>query len=139
MNKAQLRDTLLNDLSTWGSDFSRWPQDRVSGARETILQDRDIRRAWEAERNLDRAIARHKEQSARDLEASGALERVRRRALARVPVQVSRLGWHRIAAAMLLAGALGGVMDVYFARPLTGTADLVMLDPVYGLSDTEMQ
>jgi hypothetical protein len=54
-------------------------------------------------------------------------------------VPLSRLGWHRIAAAMLLAGALGGAMDIYLANPPGERAHLVLLDPLYGLNDTEMQ
>lgn len=133
------RDALLTGLAAFGSDFSRWPEERGSGAREAILQDGDLRQAWERARELDYALAERKEEFAREIAASGAVGRVRRAALARLPVPLSQLGWHRIAAAMLLAGALGGAMDLYLASAPGGGADLVLLDPLYGLNDTEMQ
>lgn len=133
------RNAILVDLAAYGSDFLRWPQERVPGAREAVLQDDDVRRAWERQCGLDRAIARHRSELDRELVESGAVERVRRRTLARLPSPLAEVGWRRIAAAVLVAGALGCVMDLYLAPSTFETADLVLLDPIYGLTETELQ
>jgi hypothetical protein len=40
---------------------------------------------------------------------------------------------------VLVAGMLGGVMDLFLADETPDSADVVMLDPLYGLADTELQ
>ena len=139
MSDPDRTKALLTDLGTYGADFSRWPLERAVGAREAILERRDVRRAWERERELDRAMARHRDALDREIAASGVMERVRKGAVARLPTPLSVLGWQRIAAAMLMAGAFGGVMDLYLAQGPTETADVVLLDPLYGLYETEIQ
>ena len=139
MSDPDRSKALLTGLGVYGSDFARWSLERAVGAREAILQDGVVRRAWEGERDLDRAMAQHRDALDREIAASGAMERVRKGTVARLPNPLSVLGWQRIAAAMLMAGAFGGVMDLYLAQRPTETADVVLLDPLYGLYETEIQ
>ena len=138
MHDMNRRQALLADLGTFGSDFSRWPQDRMSGAPQACLQDRDFRRAWEGERELDRGIAAEREAWDQEVAGSGTIERVRRRTLARLPGPLAGLGWQRIAAAALVAGMLGGATERFIAQE-AAPEEMVLLDPLYGLNDTGIQ
>ena len=71
--------------------------------------------------------------------ATGALDRVKAGALQRLPMRASLpMSWRRIAAAMVMAGVLGGAMDVYLIER-QDLADVVALDPLLGLDDTSLQ
>lgn len=129
----------LQALGAYGADIGRWPADAASGAREALLSDPGFRRAWEHERELDRRLTTFRGELDRDVAQSGGAGRVRRTVLARVPGPLAAFGWQRIAAAVLVAGMLGGVMDLFLAAELPDSAEVVMLDPLYGLADTELQ
>lgn len=135
---ARIRES----LGAFGADLSRWPAERVAGAREALLARPDVRRAWEAEGALDRAIAAagaHLDQAIAD---SGAAERVRRATLARLPHALAatpRLAWRRIAAAVLFACILGGTTDLLLSDPAAEATDFVMLDPLYAFDAAEVQ
>jgi hypothetical protein len=126
-------------LATFGAELSRWPETRRSGAREALLRDQKFRRAWERERDLDRAIQTCAGELDREIAAAGALARVRERALARLPDPIAGIGWQRIAAAMLVAAMLGGAMDLVLMEETEASADVVMLDPLYGLAETAFE
>jgi hypothetical protein len=128
-------------LAAFGADFSKWPPDRVSGAREALLRDPEFRRAWETERELDRGIATARGELEDAIGRSGAVGRVRHAALARLPGSpFGRIGLGRIAAATLLAAILGGAMDLLLVGQEGETADVALVDPVlYGLEPTEIQ
>ncbi len=127
-------------LSTFGADIAKWPGDRASGAREALMRDPGFRDAWEKERVLDRAILSVRGELDGEIGRSGAIGRVREAALARVPLpSLDPAGWARIAAAVLVAGMLGGAMDLLLARQ-NREADVALVDPIlYGLDLTEIR
>lgn len=139
MRDTEPRDALLGSLGTFGADLAKWPQAQARAAREALLGRPEFRRAWERERDLDRAVREHREALDAGIAASGALGRVRSRTLARLPAPPAGLRWQRIAAAVLVAGMLGGMLDVFLTERATATADIVMLDPLYGLEELEIQ
>jgi hypothetical protein len=128
-------------LATFGSDFSRWRPDTAQGAREALLADPTLRRAWEHERALDRTMAAARGELDDQIGRSGAVRRVREAALARTPQSpLGRTDWRRIAAAVLVASVLGGAMDLVLAGRGGEVADVAMVDPVlYGLDAMEIQ
>ena len=88
-----------------------------------------------------KAIATAREEFDGTISRSGAVRRVRQATLARLPHSpLGRIGLGRIAAAMLVAGILGGAMDLILAGQEGETADVAVVDPVlYGLEPTEIQ
>lgn len=131
---------LRKSLATYGSEISKWPPERAAGAREALMSVPDFRRAWEDERALDRALGGARQALDDEIARSGALQRLRWQTLARLPLNaLEGLGWHRVAAAVLIAGMLGGATDLLLPEPVTDTADVVMLDPLSGVDETELQ
>lgn len=126
-------------LATIGADFSRWPEDQVRPARAALLADPVFRRAWEAERELDAGLIAHGESLDRSIEASGAAARVGAQVLKRLPaVAYAALPWRKVAAAMIVAGALGGAMDLVLPDQGSDSSDLVTVDPLLALDDTAL-
>ncbi|HWT29874.1 MAG TPA: hypothetical protein VN240_02495, partial [Propylenella sp.] len=76
-----------------------------------------------------------------EIARSGCCARVRTRTLARLRRHpYAGLDWRKIAAAFLVAGMLGGAIDVLLFRPESEPADIVMVDPVlYGLDFAELR
>ena len=130
---------LHETLRIFGSDISGWPPERALRARERLLSDPEFRRAWERERDLDRMLAGHRDALDRSIRESGALERVRSGVLGRLPIALAGFRWQRIAAAMLVAGMLGGALDLFLPEPAADAPEIAMLDPLYGIDDTELQ
>jgi hypothetical protein len=131
---------LFRSLAAFGADFSRWPTGRDAGAREALLSDPAFRRAWEAERDLDRLLSTHRDEMDTAVAGSGAAGRVGRNTLARLPsAAFAKMHWHRIAAAMLVAGMLGGVMDMVLARQAGEPAEFAGIDPLFTLDDSALQ
>ncbi|HEX2257600.1 MAG TPA: hypothetical protein VHG92_13050, partial [Afifellaceae bacterium] len=51
-------DGLARMLAAYGAALERWPDaERGAEARRRLMADRTFRAAWEAERDLDRALA----------------------------------------------------------------------------------
>jgi hypothetical protein len=130
-------DSLLASLGAFGSDFSRWPAERAAGHREALLAAPELRRAYEAERALDGALAELRQEMDRAIRQSGALRRVRERALARVPAPpLAGLRWRRIAAAVLVAGMLGGALDAVLGPPpASEVGDVAALEALLSVGD----
>lgn len=121
--------TLIATLRAYGSDLSRWP-DHAHGAREALVARPDVRRAWESERVLDRTLAAHRNAMDQEIAASGAASEIRRRLLSRISTDpLAGIPWRSVAAAMLVAGMLGGAIDLVLPEPLELT-DMAMLDPL---------
>lgn len=140
MSERTGHDELHHALRTLGADLSRWAPEDAMRARAALLASPELRRAYEEERVLDQAL-----RSARDtldLEArlAGAGERVRRSALARIPANpLAGIEWRKLAAAVLVAGVLGGGADFLLADPAADAPELVMLDPLEGSGDMDLQ
>ena len=127
---AEMRpEALLESLRAFGSDLSRWPDRLQAAAREALLARPEFRRDWESERVLDRALAEHRDALDGDIARSGAAQRVRRH-LVRASDPLAGMRWRSIAAAMLVAGMLGGAIDLALPDPSTELADTAMFDPL---------
>ena len=133
------RNTLNEKLAVFGSDFSKWPRGLSVRGREAVLADPEFRRAWESERAIDRRLAQHRSELDGAIAESGAVERVSRRVLAQAPSPWIGVGWQKVAAAVLLAGMLGGAVDLFLAEQAPEAADIVLLDPLYGLAEAELE
>jgi len=128
--------TLIARLRIYGSDLSRWP-DHQQAAREALVAQPDVRRAWESERVLDRAMAAHRDAMDQEIARSDAASGIRRRLLSRIPADpLAGIAWRSVAAAMLVAGMLGGAIDLVLPEPLEST-DMAMLDPLDTLDDAD--
>lgn len=117
-------------LDTYGADFDRWnnPEAALAG-REQLLRDRAFRHDWDAERRLDAALLATRTELDRDIEESGALQRLKRQTLAATrPANLAEFGWHRLAAAIVLAALLGGTFDILFLARPTAPASVVVGD-----------
>lgn len=125
------RDAMLEGLAAFGADLSRWPEERAQGARRALLGRPDFRRAWEVARDLDSALAEEGMRIDRCIVESGAMVRLSRRTLARISGNpLAGIRWERIAAAMLVAGMLGGAMDLIMPDRAADALDLALLDPL---------
>jgi hypothetical protein len=125
------RDMLLDRLYTYGADLARWPDVIAAEARKAMLADPAFRRAWEAERDVDRALLAEREAIDGDVSRSGAAARIRAHLVGRlVSNPMAGWSWRSIAAAVLLAGMLGSVFDLVLPEPAAETPDVAMLDPL---------
>src|SRR5687767_12502338 len=140
MSERSNTDDLHRSLAAFGADLARWPPERAAGAREALLRDPSFRRAWEEEKRLDDTLAAHRAELDRALPTAQAVERLRRRTLSQLPaVAFADMHWQGIAAAMLVAGMLGGAMDVFLTERQAPAADAVVLDPLFSLEDPVLQ
>ena len=132
------KESTTATLQAFGADFSRWPEGRAAAGRRLLVGDLGFRAAFEAESRLDEAFAHAREAEMADAALAGAAERIRRRLLARVrrgPFAAFR--WRQVAAAMLLAGMLGGAIDLALVKWGAGGLDIAMLDPLAAIEGTD--
>lgn len=123
---------LHDALAAFGSDLSRWPDALSPAARAALLSKPRFRQAWEEERELDREMLTLRDELDRSIRAGGGIDRVRRAALAGLPVQVpASLVWSRVAAGVLVAAMLGGVMNYVLAEDAAATSEIAAVDPLY--------
>ncbi len=140
MSKERNGQELFDALGAFGADLSRWPLPSASAARAALLADPVFRIAWEKERELDFALLGIRETLDKEAARSGAIGRVRRSLLAQLPTDpLAGLSWRKVAAAMLAAGMLGGAMDLFLPDAPAMTPDLVMLDPLSGFDESDLQ
>jgi hypothetical protein len=127
--------TLIARLRSYGADLSRWPDHQQAG-REALVASSDVRRTWESERVLDRFLSAHRDAMDLEIVRSDAASRIRRRLLSQLPADpLAGMAWRSVAAAILVAGMLGGAIDLVLPEPLE-PADLAMLDPLDDGADT---
>jgi hypothetical protein len=120
-------------LAAYGSNLSRWP-DGSSEAREALLSQPEFRRAWERERDLDRKLADDRDQLDAEIARSGALARLGRLAAHRASAGLlADISWRRVAAAVLVAGMLGGVLDLMLPSPPADPIEMALVDPLASL------
>ncbi len=74
-----------------------------------------------------------------EIRRSGSLERVRRNVLLRRSGNfLAGISWQRIAAAVLVAGMLGGAVGLVLPQPQpTDTFDVAAVDPLYAVDGTD--
>jgi hypothetical protein len=124
---------LFDKLGAFGSDLSRWPNSQAE-ARAALISDRAFRVAHERERAFDRKLAAERDTLDRDLARSGALDRVRSRTLAGLPASgLAGIPWSRIAAAILVAGMLGGAVDMLLPAAPDEPMEVAIGDPLYSI------
>jgi hypothetical protein len=120
---------LVDGLAAFGTDFSRWPEDRTAAARRALLGEPEFRRAFDDARAFDAKLAGEREAMDLAVRGSEALARLSRRTLAQLePDPLAGLRWERVAAALMVAALLGGATDLLLPR--TESPDVVMLDPL---------
>lgn len=81
---------------------------------------------------LDSGLARAAQALDSEIAASGAVDRVTRRVMARVAQQPARRAiWFAIAAALIVAAGLGSLADLAFVGGRTGAGqEVVVMDPL---------
>jgi hypothetical protein len=123
-------------LAAYGSDFSRWP-DGEREARAALLSDRSFRAEWEGEREVDRLVAEERAALDAEIAASGAMTRLARIASRPLPAGAG-VPWRRVAAGVLVAGVLGGALDLLIPQSSAEPPELAFLDPLasYDIADT---
>ena len=140
MRDARFEQALNGSLLAYGSDLARWPPEIAARARAALLAEPSFRRAWEKEQSLDLALLAGRESLDAEIARSGAGSRIRKHLLARLPGDpLAGMRWRSVAAAMLLAGMLGGVVDLVLPEPVAESPDIAMLDPLHGLDEADVQ
>ena len=120
-------------LATHGSDLSRWPDDAAE-AREALLGQPKFRRAWEKERELDRALAADRHSLDAEISRSGAIARLGRLSARHTSAGLlADVPWRRVAAGVILAGMLGGALDLMLPSPQPDPIEMALVDPLTGL------
>jgi hypothetical protein len=138
MRDADLTEILVRNLAVYGSELSRWP-DHGEEARAALLGNLDFRRAWERERDLDRRLAADREALDAEVLRSGTLQRLKRNLLLGEADPLAGIPWSRVAAVVLLAGMLGGALDLLLPEPASEPLDVAIVDPLDGLDLVEMR
>lgn len=83
---------------------------------------------------LDRLIAKHRTALDEEIAASGALRRVRHGVLMRASVDpLAGLHWRRVAAVVLVAGMLGGAVDLILPDNAADSFNVATVDALYDL------
>jgi hypothetical protein len=128
-------------LDAYGADLGRWPQAQATAARALLLSDRAFRRDFDDARRLDAALQAGRSEMDARIEGSEAMARLRERTRGGPPhVAGLRLNWRRVAAAVLVAGLLGGTFDSVLMAEQAQTQAVVLVDPIlYGPDEAELQ
>jgi hypothetical protein len=125
-------------LAVYGSDLSRWPGGAAE-ARAALLADPEFRRAWETERELDRALAAERDALDAEIAGSGAAERLGRLAARGAPAGfLADIPWRRVAAGVIFAGMLGCALDLFLPGP-SDAVEVAMFDPLDAADGADMR
>jgi hypothetical protein len=125
---SEARHDLFRRLAVYGSDLSRWP-DRSGDAKAGLLRDPEFRRAFEDERIFDSDLVEHREMLDREIAGARTVARLKRRLLRNAAGPLAGMDWRRIAAAVIIAGMLGGALDLMLPDAGDQT-DIAILDPL---------
>jgi hypothetical protein len=122
------RAALAEALGTYGADFSRWPDAiMAAAARRAVLADPGLRAAFDAEKALDALLDEARATGDCEIAASGALSRIRDKALSPLRADpLADLSWRRIAAALVLSAMVGSSTNLLFAESDTSTEDTTL-------------
>lgn len=126
-----VRRSLDDLLSTYGSDLSRWPEQDAE-AKAELLRNPEFRRAWERERALDGVLTGHRGELEGEIARAGALARLRQRLERRAAGPLAGVAWRRLAAAVVVAGLLGGALDLMLPERVAESLDVALVDPLSG-------
>jgi hypothetical protein len=120
-------------IETFGADLQKWPAARAAQVRAELLSEPEVRRAFDLARDFDATLVAERAVLDQQIAASGAMERLRWRLLARAKGDpLAGFRWQRLAAAMLVAGMLGGAVDLLLPERTTEPSEAAVLGPFYG-------
>ena len=120
---------LFGLLGAYGSDLSRWPR-RATEARAELLRDPEFREAFEDERVFDRDLADHRAALDREIADAHTIASLKRHLIGDLAGPLAGMDWRRIAAAVLVAGTLGGALDLMLPDASADQTDIAILDPL---------
>ena len=123
------RHDLFRRLAIYGSDLSRWPE-RAVEAKTALLSDQEFRRAFDDERIFDHDLTEHREMLDREIAGTQTVAHLRRSLLRHAAGPLAGMDWRRIAAAVLIAGMLGGALDLMLPDASGDQTDIAILDPL---------
>jgi hypothetical protein len=123
------RHDLFRRLAVYGSDLSRWPE-RATEAKAALLRDPEFRRIFEDERIFDGDLAGHREMLDRDIAGAHTVARLKRSLARHAGGPLAGMDWRRVAAAVLVAGMLGGALDLMLPDAGADQTDIAILDPL---------
>lgn len=129
---ANDRHELAEALDRYGADLASWPDPSLANeARRRALADRDFRARIDAAASLAMGLAAVRDQIDAEIAAAGAAGRVQAAVLAALPPRRHTRRWALVAAAVLVAAALGALADVtIFAPAGSRPIEVVILDPL---------
>jgi len=123
---------LVDAIDRHGADLAAWPDvPLANAARRAALADRTFRARLDAAASFEAALALLRDDVDAGIAASGATTRVRAAVLAALPRRNSRHRWALVAAAVVVAAALGALADVTILAPAGSEPfEVVTLDPL---------
>lgn len=130
---------LAEAIDRHGADLASWPDQLLANSvRRAALADRAFRARLESAAALGAALASLRAAMAAEIAAAGAPARVAAAVLTSLPPRRNVRRWALLAAAVVVAAALGALIDVTFLAS-TGSEpmEVVILDPlVFGPATT---
>ena len=130
---------LSEAIDRYGADLAAWSdQSLANDVRRAALADRAFRARLDWASALDDGLALLRETMDAEVAASGAATRVEAAVLAAVPRRSNARRWAMVAAAVVVAAALGSLADVTILSPAgSEPMEVVILDPlVFGPGGT---
>jgi hypothetical protein len=120
---------LFGLLGAYGSELSRWPK-LATEAKAALLRDPEFRDAFEDERIFDRDLADYRAALEREIAEAHTIARLKGRLIGNLAGPLAGMDWRRIAAAVLIAGMLGGALDLMLPDTSADQTDIAILDPL---------
>ncbi|MCB1499293.1 MAG: hypothetical protein KDK07_05810 [Bauldia sp.] len=130
---------IADALDRHGADLAAWPEPALAAkAREAALADRSFRARLERQADLEAGLAALRDMTDGEIAGSGAVARVERAVLGATPRWLDARRWALIAAALVVAAALGALADLTILAPAGEPSfEVVVLDPlVFGPTGT---
>ena len=127
-----------NQLATYGAKLEKWPsREAAAAAGAALLADPSLRREWDEEKRIDAALATYREAVDEEVRTERSMERIRAGVLGRIPRR-NPIRLTRIAAAVLVAGLLGGTVDLLVMPDSTASGTEIVLAEtlIYGPETT---
>ncbi len=123
---------LTEAIDRYGADLGAWPDPSLANkARHAALSDRAFRARLDAASALDAGLSELRDIMDAEIAASGAAARVQAGVFAALPQRRSPRRWAMVAAAVVVAAALGALTDVTILAPAgSEPIEVVTLDPL---------
>jgi hypothetical protein len=130
---------LVEAIDRYGSDLAAWSdQSLANEVRRAALADRGFRVRLDSLAALDAGLVALRGAFDAEIVASRAAERVQAAIVASLPRRIDARRWSMVAAAVVVAAALGALADVTVLAPAgSEPIEVVILDPlVFGPATT---